>query len=95
MHIYLVTYDICDPKRLRKVYRLMRGYGEHLQYSVFLCSLNRSRRTVLESRLEAIMHLREDQVLFVDIGPESSRTRKQLSTLGKAYIFEARRATIV
>jgi len=30
MYLYLVTYDICDPKRLRKVYRLMRGYGDHL-----------------------------------------------------------------
>jgi CRISPR-associated protein Cas2 len=95
MHLYLVTYDICDPKRLRKVYRLMRGYGEHLQYSVFLCSLNSVRRTVLESRLEAIMNLRADQVLFVDIGPENGRTRSHLSTLGKAYICEARRATIV
>jgi len=26
-HTYVVTYDICDPKRLRKVYRLMLGWG--------------------------------------------------------------------
>lgn len=24
---YLVTYDIGDPKRLRKVFKLLKGYG--------------------------------------------------------------------
>ena len=27
---YLVCYDICDDKRLRKVFQTMRGYGDHL-----------------------------------------------------------------
>jgi CRISPR-associated protein Cas2 len=31
---YLMTYDIRSPKRWRKVYELMRGYGERLQLSV-------------------------------------------------------------
>jgi hypothetical protein len=30
---YLVCYDICDDKRLRKVFQTMRNYGDHLQYS--------------------------------------------------------------
>ncbi len=28
---YIVSYDVCHPKRLRKVFKLMRGYGDHLQ----------------------------------------------------------------
>ena len=36
---YWVCYDICDDKRLRKVFQTMRGYGDHLQYSVFECQL--------------------------------------------------------
>jgi CRISPR-associated endonuclease Cas2 len=36
---YLVCYDICDDKRLRKVFQTMRNYGDHLQYSVFECQL--------------------------------------------------------
>ena len=27
---YIVAYDVCDPKRLRKVFRTMRGWGDHL-----------------------------------------------------------------
>jgi CRISPR-associated protein Cas2 len=38
--LYVVTYDISDKKRLRKVFRLMRGYGDHLQLSVFRCELS-------------------------------------------------------
>ncbi|HZT68334.1 MAG TPA: CRISPR-associated endonuclease Cas2, partial [Terriglobia bacterium] len=30
---YLVCYDISDDKRLRKVHKVMRGFGDHLQYS--------------------------------------------------------------
>src|SRR5690606_35574631 len=41
---YVVTYDICEPKRLRRVYRIMLGYGDHLQYSVFRCELTDRER---------------------------------------------------
>ena len=34
---YLVCYDICDDKRLRKVFKTMRDFGDHLQYSIFEC----------------------------------------------------------
>ena len=36
---YLVCYDISNDKRLRQVFKTMRGYGDHLQYSVFECQL--------------------------------------------------------
>ena len=39
---YLVCYDISDDKRLRKVFKTMRGYGDHLQYSVFECHSRRA-----------------------------------------------------
>ena len=34
---YLVCYDIADDKRLRKVFKTMRDFGDHLQYSIFEC----------------------------------------------------------
>ena len=33
--LHLVTYDIRDPKRWRRAYRILRGYGNRVQYSVF------------------------------------------------------------
>ena len=37
---YLVCYDVCDDKRLQKIYKTMRGWGDHLQLSVFQCELS-------------------------------------------------------
>jgi len=82
---FLVTYDICDPRRLRHVFKLMRGYGDHLQFSVFQCDLNKSERVELESRLADIIQHDEDQILFVDLGPAHGRGRQAIEALGKPY----------
>ena len=37
-HWYLISYDIRDPKRWRRAYKLLQGYGESMQLSIFsLC----------------------------------------------------------
>ena len=53
---YLICYDICDDKRLRKVFQVMRGYGDHLQYSVFECQLKES--DLVRLRAERLVLLR-------------------------------------
>lgn len=72
--LYIVTYDICDPKRLRRVFRTLKGYGEHLQLSVFRCDLTRSQRLQLASKLSATIEASDDQVMFVDLGPSNGRS---------------------
>ena len=67
---YLVCYDICDVKRLRKVFQTMRAYGDHLQYSVFECQLTRADLARCRHLLSKIIDHREDQVLFVEPGPD-------------------------
>jgi len=82
---YLVCYDICDDKRLRKVFQLMRGYGDHLQYSVFECQLTATDLVRLRAALAAIIHHVEDQVLFVNLGPAAGRGERVITALGKPY----------
>ena len=82
---YIVTYDISDDKRLRKVFKTMRGYGDHLQYSVFECQLTRMDLVRLRAELAEIIHHKEDQVLFIDIGPAEGRGDRVITSLGKAY----------
>ena len=36
----LVCYDIRDKKRYRKLYKIMRGTGHAIQYSIFRCRLD-------------------------------------------------------
>ena len=33
--VYIVTYDIADTRRGRSIFKIMNGYGEWLQLSVF------------------------------------------------------------
>jgi len=82
---FIVTYDICDPKRLRKVFRLMKGYGDHIQLSVFRCDLDARTLIELRGRLGQLIHHGEDQVLFVDVGPTEGRGQISIRALGKAY----------
>lgn len=67
-HRYIVSYDISDPKRLRRVHHIVRDFGDALQLSVFACELSRKDLAVLEARLLDAIHQRQDQVLIVDLG---------------------------
>lgn len=82
---YLVTYDICDDKRLAKVHKTMRGFGDHLQYSVFECQFTQADLARCRHLLSEIIHHKEDQVLFVDLGPVEGRGDRVISALGKPY----------
>jgi CRISPR-associated protein Cas2 len=81
----IVTYDICDDKRLRKVFKTLRNWGDHLQYSVFECQLTDSELTELKSLLSQIIHQDLDQVLFIDLGPSEGRGERVIEAIGQAY----------
>jgi CRISPR-associated protein Cas2 len=95
LHVYIVTYDICDPERLRRVYRCMRGWGDHLQYSVFRCVLNPVDLARLRAQLEELVHHTEDQVLFCNLGPAEGRGREAVSSVGLSYTHPERHAIVV
>ena len=82
---YLVCYDICDDKRLRKVFQIMRGFGDHLQYSVFECQLTNADLVRCRAELSKTIHHGEDQVLFVNLGPAEGRGDRVITALGKPY----------
>jgi CRISPR-associated protein Cas2 len=92
---YIVSYDISDAKRLRRVHKTMRGYGEPLQYSVFRCDLSPSERILLKEALTPLINNREDQVMFINIGPVDGRACESIETIGRALAEEADRIVIV
>jgi len=67
--LYLVAYDVSQPKRWRRVFKLMHGYGEWLQLSVFRCRLTEARRDGLAAELARLINADEDRVLIADLGP--------------------------
>lgn len=83
---YIISYDISDPKRLRRVFKTLRNWGDHLQFSVFECQLSRMDLVTLRAQLSEIVHHHDDQVLFVDLGPSEGRGDRVITAMGKPYI---------
>jgi len=67
METFIVAYDICDPKRLRKVAKVCEDFGMRRQYSVFFCRLAAVDLVRLKSRLYDVINLDQDQVLFISL----------------------------
>jgi CRISPR-associated protein Cas2 len=82
---YLISYDISNDKRLRQVFKLMRGFGDHLQYSVFECQLTPTDLLRLRADLTLLINRDEDQVLFVNLGPAEGRGDRVITALGRPY----------
>lgn len=61
---YLICYDIRNQKRWRKAYRLLEGYGERIQFSIFRCWLTQRTREKLRWELEDIL-TKEDALLLI------------------------------
>lgn len=82
--LYIVTYDIADQKRWRAVFKLLHGYGDWLQLSVFQCRMSQRRHAELVSTLDQIIHHDHDHVLLMDLGSADTVTPKVVS-LGKDF----------
>jgi CRISPR-associated protein Cas2 len=92
---YIVTYDIADAERLRRVHQTMKGAGEWLQYSVFECDLSDREKQELLLDLGLHINARQDQVLFIDLGPTEGRAASCIASLGRPYVKRERQAVVL
>lgn len=87
---YLVSYDVADPKRLRRVARVAEEYGYRLQYSVFECLLDSLRYEQIKAEMkEAIVHT-EDQVLFISLHSKDADGTLAIEAVGLPYAQHSR-----
>ena len=93
-HAYIVTYDIREPKRWRRIFKLMHGYGEWLQLSVFQCRLSRRRHAELIAMLDEMIHHTDDHVLLLDLGL-ADQVQPQVVSLGKEFEAIERKPVVV
>jgi CRISPR-associated protein Cas2 len=82
--VIIVTYDISDTKRWRRIFKVMSGYGEWLQLSVFQCRLTPRRRAELETALRGLVKPGEDHVLLIDVG-SAERAKPAVASIGKGF----------
>jgi CRISPR-associated protein Cas2 len=93
-HLYIVAYDIRDPKRWRRVFRLMHGYGEWVQLSVFQCRLSRRRHAEMIALLDGIIHHDQDHIVTMDLGLADA-VKPRVVSLGKDFQAIEREPVIV
>ncbi len=91
---YLVSYDIANAKRLRRVAKTLESYGTRLQFSVFECPLDDLKFAQAKAALADIVNTDHDQVLFVSLGPEAADATLVIEALGLPYTRRSR-VTIV
>lgn len=73
----LVTYDVASDeggaKRLRRVARACKDWGQRVQFSVFECIVDPAQWTMLKDRLIKAIDLEKDSVRFYFLGANWER----------------------
>lgn len=81
LYLILVSYDIADPRRLRRVARTLEEVGDRIQKSVFECGLTPAGLQALRLRLRRIIDPVEDHIL---IQPVCRHCRWDIGWQGKS-----------
>ena len=92
---YVVSYDIMDPKRLQRVHRTMKGFGEPIHYSVFRCDLTPKGRVELIAALTDLIKHDQDRIMIVDLGPADGGAMERIEFLGIRAEDSPRKAVII
>jgi len=84
-----------DQKRLQRVHKTMKGFGESIHYSVFRCDLTPKGRVELIAALTELIKHDEDRVMIIDLGPVDGRARDRIEFLGVRPAESEHRALII
>ena len=93
----LITYDIVTrnpkgAKRLRKVAKICKDYGQRVQYSVFECSLEPDKWVVMRQKLIEEIKEEEDSLRFYFLG---SNWKKRVEHIGAKAGYDVEGPLIV
>ena len=65
--VWMITYDIADPRRLRRVAKILSGHGQRVLWSVFECTLDPAALATLRARIGAEIDVRQDSVRWYPV----------------------------
>lgn len=81
--LYLIAYDIADPRRLSRVHRTLKKQGLPVQYSVFTVVMKRKALLRLLDCLNLLIKTAEDDIRCYRL-PEQA----DIKVLGQQYFPE-------
>lgn len=80
--VYLIAYDIRDPKRLMRIHHYLIGYKVGGQKSVFECWLTPAELATVQADLLELMDDSCDRIHFLQLDP-----RQTMQGYGRASNF--------
>jgi CRISPR-associated protein Cas2 len=60
----VVTYDVPEDKRRTKIHKVLKSYGQWMQFSVFECQLTDTEYQRLRNRLTKLIRPDQDSIRF-------------------------------
>ena len=82
--LYLVAYDVCDPKRLARVGRYFHSYRVAGQKSVPEIWVTPGELGTIEADMQRLLDTSADRLQIIALDPRMRR-----SCLGQAHTFSA------
>lgn len=86
----LVSYDVAvtdegGPRRLRRVAKICKNYGQRVQYSVFECIVDPAQWAMFRQKLIDEIEESEDSLRFYFLG---ANWRKRIEHIGAKASFD-------
>ena len=93
----LVSYDVATsddggPRRLRRVAKICKNYGQRVQYSVFECIVDPAQWTLLRKKLEDQIDPSKDSLRYYFLG---ANCQKRVEHTGAKPTFDQEGPLIV
>jgi CRISPR-associated protein Cas2 len=84
LHI-VASYDIGDPKRLFKVAKVMKNYGERVLKSVFECNIEKHMFKEMKGQVDEIIEPIDDTVRYYTL---CEKCIKEVEYSGKGKLYQ-------
>ncbi len=89
---YLVSYDITDTKRRTKLAKILKDYGDRVQYSVFECILDNKLLDKMVKRIHKIVKEEADSIRIYSI---CANCEKVINIIGQGKVSKDEEVYIV
>lgn len=81
----MICYDIADNRRRNKVARLLEGWGERVQESVFECHMTAAQHRRIMSEIAILIDAEQDKVRYYAL---CGKDRGKLQVLGNGSLTQ-------
>lgn len=88
----LVTYDISDDRRRTRLAKMLKDYGERVQYSVFECNLNDKLLNNMKKRAEKLLDKELDSLRIYKL---TDLQKQEVEIIGNGKVIEDDKDTYI